>query len=388
MRSRGRNAACLVFLFAVSSCLLNAQARSGSPKPQSKPQTTSRKASSPPPKLHSAQLVNPEQGLAILGAALATKHPGRAGADCSHLVHAIYEKAGFPYTYVPSGDLYVGTDEFRRVAEPQAGDLVVWLGHTGIVVNPREHTFYSALRSGLLVQEYDSPYWKRRGRPHFLRYVREQGVPLLTASNRSASLKPVSMKTNESRDSIPPNRSPEDADEPDELTGSPGEQPSPVPALPGIVSVETDRPRPDEVRAALVQHFDDVEESLEARDVLKLYPSLVAFESFEVKKVHVKGDEGWAEIQVKEPSLISGNGSRDKKLAKVQRWNLRRQAADVWAVVLPSDATYVPREVAVHLMAHQLASLTDANSSSTGSGDDKARLARLLNVLLAETPSR
>jgi hypothetical protein len=332
--------------------------------------------------------VNPEQGLAILGAALATKHPGRAGADCSHLVHAIYEKAGFPYTYVPSGDLFVGTDEFRRVAEPQAGDLVVWLGHAGIVVNPREHTFYSALRSGLLVQEYDSPYWKRRGRPHFLRYVREQGVPLLTASNRSASLKPASLKSNGSRESTLSHQPPEDADEPDELTGSPGEQPSLVPALPGIVSVETDRPRPDEVRAALVQHFDDVEESLEARDVLKLYPSLVAFESFEVKKIHVKGDEGWAEIQVKEPSLISTNGSRDKKFAKVQRWNLRRQAADVWAVVLPSDATYVPREVAVHLMAHQLASLTDASPTATGSSDDKARLARLLNVLLAEAPSR
>jgi hypothetical protein len=332
--------------------------------------------------------VNPEQGLAILGSALATKHPGRAGADCSHLVHAIYEKAGFPYTYVPSGDLYVGTDEFRRVAEPQAGDLVVWLGHAGIVVSPREHTFYSALRSGLLVQEYDSPYWKRRGRPHFLRYVREQGVPLLTASNRGASLKPVSLKTNESRDSNAPNRSQEDASDPDEFTGFPGEQPSPVPALPGIVSVETDRPRPDEVRAALVQHFDDTEEALEARDVLKLYPSLVAFESFEVKKVHVKGDQGWAEVQFKEPSLISGNGSRDKKLAKVQRWNLHRQATDVWAVVLPPDVTFVPREVAVHLMAHQLASLTDANPTSTGRSDDKARLARLLNVLLAEAPSR
>jgi hypothetical protein len=388
MRSKGRDAACLTLLLAVSSCLLNAQARSSSPKPHPKPQTPSRKASSPPPKLPSAQLVNPEQGLAILGAALATKHPGRAGADCSHLVHAIYEKAGFPYTYVPSGDLFVGTDEFRRVAEPQAGDLVVWLGHAGIVVNPREHTFYSALRSGLLVQEYDSPYWKRRGRPHFLRYVREQGVPLLTASNRSASLKPASLKSNGSRESTLSHQPPEDADEPDELTGSPGEQPSLVPALPGIVSVETDRPRPDEVRAALVQHFDDVEESLEARDVLKLYPSLVAFESFEVKKIHVKGDEGWAEIQVKEPSLISTNGSRDKKFAKVQRWNLRRQAADVWAVVLPSDATYVPREVAVHLMAHQLASLTDTSPTATGSSDDKARLARLLNVLLAEAPSR
>ena len=371
---------------AVGSCLLSAQTRSNPPKAQPKPQTASRKPS-PPPKLPSAQLVNSEQGLAILGAALATKHPGRAGADCSHLVHAIYEKAGFPYMYVPSGDLYVGTDELRRVAEPQAGDLVVWLGHAGIVVNPREHTFYSALRSGLLVQEYDSPYWKRRGRPHFLRYVREQGVPLLTASNRGASLKPVSLRTNGPRDSNAANHPSEDTGEPDELTGSPGEQPSPVPTLPAIVSVETDRPRPDEVRVALLQHFDDTEGALEARDVLKLYPSLVAFESFEVKKVHVKGDQGWAEVQMKEPSVIS-NGSHDKRFAQVQRWNLRRQAADVWAVVLPSDATYVRREVAVHLMAHQLASLTDVNPTSSGSTDDKARLARLLNVLLAEAPSR
>jgi hypothetical protein len=330
-------------------------------------------------------LVNPEQGLAILGAALATKHPGRAGADCSHLVHAIYEKAGFSYTYVPSGDLYVGTDEFRRVAEPQAGDLVVWLGHAGIVVNPREHTFYSALRSGLLVQEYDSPYWKRRGRPHFLRYVREQGVPLLTASNRGASLKPVSLKTNDSRELTSANRTPEDTGDPEEFAGSPGEQPSPVPTLPGIVSVETDRPKTDELRSTLLQHFEDTGDTLEAHDVLKLYPSLVAFESFEVKKVHAKGDQGWVEVQFKEPSLISSDRGQVKRFSKVQRWNLRRQAAGVWAVVLPSDATYVPREVAVHLMAHQLALLTDANSSSNGSSDDKASLARWLNLLLAES---
>ena len=47
-------------------------------------------------------------------------------ADCSHLVHAIYLQAGFPYPYASSSDLYDGTDDFRRVNRPQPGDLVVW----------------------------------------------------------------------------------------------------------------------------------------------------------------------------------------------------------------------------------------------------------------------
>jgi cell wall-associated NlpC family hydrolase len=120
-----------MLLSMASSCLF-AQSRPSA-------QSASRKTSYVPAKPPAAKLLDSNQGLAILGAALETKHPGRPGADCSHLVHTIYEKAGFPYTYVPSSDLYVGTDEFRRVAQPQAGDLVVWLGHAGIV-SPSTHS--------------------------------------------------------------------------------------------------------------------------------------------------------------------------------------------------------------------------------------------------------
>src|ERR1700751_2362344 len=75
--------------------------------------------------------LSPDEGLAILSAALESRAPAlraEAHSDCSHLVHTIYERAGFPYPYVSSSDLYVGTDDFRRVAQPQAGDLIVWRG--------------------------------------------------------------------------------------------------------------------------------------------------------------------------------------------------------------------------------------------------------------------
>jgi cell wall-associated NlpC family hydrolase len=91
--------------------------------------------------------------------------------DCSHFVQYLYEQAGLYYGYAPSRTLYDGMEGFKRVAHPKPGDLIVWRGHVGIVVDPDETTFLSALRSGVKVSSYQSHYWLRRGKPHFLRYV-------------------------------------------------------------------------------------------------------------------------------------------------------------------------------------------------------------------------
>lgn len=91
--------------------------------------------------------------------------------DCSHFVQYLYEQAGLYYGYAPSRMLYEGMEGFKRVIHPKAGDLVVWRGHVGIVVDPEETTFLSALRSGVKVSSYKSHYWQRRGKPRFLRYV-------------------------------------------------------------------------------------------------------------------------------------------------------------------------------------------------------------------------
>ena len=91
--------------------------------------------------------------------------------DCSHFVQFLYEQAGLYYDYMPSRVLYAGIKEFKRVLHPRAGDLVVWKGHVGIVVDPKQKSFLSSLRSGVKESSYESNYWKRRGQPRFMRYV-------------------------------------------------------------------------------------------------------------------------------------------------------------------------------------------------------------------------
>jgi hypothetical protein len=126
------------------------------------------------------------EGLAIVRTALHSPHHA---PDCSHLVHALYERAGFPYDYAPSSDLYEGIDDFRRVTNPQPGDLTVWRGHAGIVVNPAQHSFFSMLSSGPGVDAWDSPYWKQWGRPHFFRYLKQPPSGTLSSSMRTTNLK-------------------------------------------------------------------------------------------------------------------------------------------------------------------------------------------------------
>jgi hypothetical protein len=117
------------------------------------------------------RLVNVHQGVMLVNIAREHREQVDHKPDCSHLVHQIYELSGFPYPYASSLDLYAGIDDFRRVPTPHPGDLVVWRGHVGIVINPAKHTFYSTFSSGLRTEYYDGPYWRTLGHPRFYRYV-------------------------------------------------------------------------------------------------------------------------------------------------------------------------------------------------------------------------
>lgn len=106
--------------------------------------------------------------------------------DCSHLVHDVYELAGYPYPYARSIDLYAGIKNFARVPKPQPGDLIVWRGHVGIVVNPKEHSFYSSVSTGLQTEFYDELAWKKRGHARFYRYVMVRRPRIDVAGSRQA----------------------------------------------------------------------------------------------------------------------------------------------------------------------------------------------------------
>jgi hypothetical protein len=146
-----------------------------------------------------ASLISSDQGLAIIGAALESRKFADSNADCSNLVHAIYERAGLTYSYANSSELYRGVKEFRRILDPQPGDLVVWRGHVGIVISPVQHSFFSAMRSGRGVEFYDSPYWQARGRPRFFRHLRVALRTQFSASTRNANLQSRGSSNAESR---------------------------------------------------------------------------------------------------------------------------------------------------------------------------------------------
>jgi hypothetical protein len=343
-----------------------------------------------PAKRQSPRVLSPDEGLAILGAALESRGPGRraeARSDCSHLVHRIYEKAGFPYTYMSSSDFYTGTEEFQRVAQPQPGDLVVWRGHAGIVVNPRQHTFFSALRSGFGVESYDSAYWMGRGHPHFLRYVKRTPASVMASSSRAVSLKPTGMHGSGSVDTMPPKTGHSSENEESEDDSAPRLEAPSVSSVPGLVVVKSSKPSPEQVRAALLAGFREAAAALQGQDVFKLPSPLISFDNFKILRIQRQGDQGWAELQISGPDPIVGRSTRLKKVAQRQHWSLRRRNADTWELLLPKDALYLPRDLAVRVLAHQLATLSQAGSVAAGDHDKQAQLARWLDVLLDDSRS-
>src|SRR5579863_545531 len=125
----------------------------------------------------SQRLVSTQEGRAIVNVAWQLEQVESGAADCSHLVHAIYASAGFEYPYATSFEIYAGNENFARVKAPHPGDVIAWPGHVGIVVDPLQHSFYSLVRTGLEAQDYESAYWRSRGRPRFYRYkVEKAGV--------------------------------------------------------------------------------------------------------------------------------------------------------------------------------------------------------------------
>ncbi|HET6179525.1 MAG TPA: CHAP domain-containing protein [Candidatus Sulfotelmatobacter sp.] len=155
----------LAMFCCLALCVSSAQ--QASPEPAASRQDASGSRARKPDKTLTA-----DDGLSVIAAALDSKVPRDSAHDCSHLVHAIYQRAGFPYAYASSTDLYDGVEGFLQVTHPQPGDVIVWPGHAGIVVRPSRHVFFSFLTAGPGTDDYHSQYWVGRGQPRFYRYIK------------------------------------------------------------------------------------------------------------------------------------------------------------------------------------------------------------------------
>jgi hypothetical protein len=339
-------------------------------------------ASSSPAKLaaqtksRALRLLTSDEGLAVLSAALESRANSDSESDCSHLVHAIYERAGFPYSYANSTSLYAGKAGFERVARPQPGDLVVWPGHVGIAVNPAQRSFFSALRSGLGVEPYDSPYWKERGRPRFLRYVTKA-----PAANRVAfSSDESNLKTVANTDPRPLSSRNMSYDVTLD-SGRPQTLADPARKVPSVATIHSGRPTPGEVTDALEPIFSETGERLRGLDMLNPSKPLMVFDQLSVERVHLQRDRGWAEVRIGGAWMLSTQKTNSVKHDEWQRWPILRKH-DTWEVTIPSEAIYIRSDVAVRVLAHQLSALTDDTAGAPGMAGEKLQLSRLLNVFL------
>ena len=357
-------------------------------------------APSPQQSESNSRLLTAKEGRAIVNTAWGWEPSTEGVNDCSHLVHQVYVLAGYDYPYASSFDIYAGNENFGRVKMPQAGDVVAWPGHVGIVVDPLQHSFYSLVSTGLEAQKYTGPYWRSRGRPRFYRFRVEDSGDMTIAK---AAATPGVSKSVEQRKGTAiagarapaeysaPNKAPKAASERTAVlsrrvsTATP-EPPAVTAEIPQSIAIAAANKLPtrSEVAAAISELSSATGDVLRASDPSKLQMPVVVYERLEVGRVEIKREHGWARATIDSRAMIAGGGTDLKRRRERVRWELRRTETG-WEAVTPTDRTYVPRDVAVRHLAGQLARLTASDGAATHEemvARQESQIANLLSSLL------
>jgi len=347
-----------------------------------------------------SRLMNAKEGRSIVNAALEQDGLASEAQDCSHVVHQIYASAGFDYPYASSFDLYVGHENFLRVKIPRPGDLIVWPGHVGIVVDPVEHSFYSLVSTGLEVQDYEAPYWKSRGRPRFYRY-RIARAGIVTAARTSTTGRLPNTANQPGAATVVAERFPVEnsasnlplktVSDRTPAIDAPADPPAPASAakaldVPSSVIITTGNiaPTRNQVANGISGLSSAAGDVLRTENPLKLRLPVLIVEHFSVERVEFERDRGWAHLQIVSRVSIADGQTHVKQRREKIRWELRRTESG-WEAVAPSDRTYVPQDVAVRNLAAQLASLTGSDGAAAHQAAvlrQESQLANLLSALL------
>ena len=312
--------------------------------------------------------------------------------DCSHLVHDIYEQAGYPYPYASSRDLYLGTENFVRVRAPHPGDLIVWRGHVGIVLDPHEHSFFSSVNSGPRTEYYNSAYWRARGIPRFYRYLTdtpsktesstteragrgpEQGPGVPGATGRGAIYGPTVEAVKTSPTKIPV------ADQSEDVVES---KAGAVGASQIVLHVSGKQPAAAEVAQGLAATNRDAGEILRTDNLEKLGRPVMIYQDLRVTDVAIKGKRGSAQVEIDCIALLAGGRIDTRRDGEEFGLEIQRTKKG-WVMNPPTENTFVPRDAALRILAARLAALTQHDDTSATKEREQAQIIRLLNLLVEE----
>lgn len=284
--------------------------------------------------------------------------------DCSHLVHDIYEMAGLHYSYVPSTDLYRGVDAFERVRAPQPGDLIVWRGHVGVVVDPTEHSFYSSLSTGPKVDTYDSPAWRSRGPARFFRYLLHPGDRVQSDSTAMTA----AVAEPDSPESEPPSDTPK--------SSRATQAASPLwPESTEVVPVNRDHPTKAAFQQGLLQLWSNASD--ERQDRWEQAADVVIVESLKIVRLHLQGKSGDVEARIKSAGHLTADAADARASNQNVRLHLVRQK-NGWRLADASGRMYLSGNAAVIAVSDRLSGIARENASRT----EQVQTANLLNAIL------
>jgi len=307
-------------------------------------------------------------------------------SDCSHLVHAVYEQSGFPYDYASSRELYVGSTSFTRVRSPQAGDLVVWRGHVGIVLDPKEHSFFSFVRSGPDTQFYDSPYWRSRGLARFYRYMTDKplGPRRTLEASRHTGQQPLPAASRSSE-----NRPPSKLTTSNSATASDLSSSGTVDTYREIIlQVAGKSPAPSEVAAAFAEMNRAFGESLRTRSLSSLGKPIpvIFYREVRVSAVQINGKRGTALV-----SIASLGAPPNTQVGRPPRWEEQTLAFEKtkrgWVMGPVRETAYVSREVALEALSARLAALAQNRDTTPEQEREQKQIIRFLNMLVPDDAS-
>lgn len=329
-----------------------------------------------------ARPVTKAEGRLIVLATSSADKATESESDCSHLVHDVYERAGFSYRYVNSRDLYTGNANFVRVHFPQPGDLIVWRGHVGIVIDPKEHSFFSSLRAGVDTQFYDSSYWRARGFARFYRYVTDK--PFRSAETLAAERR-LSRKGDFARSGETEKSASLSTKKPAVASATEvGDVPAsvdPGPPREKLLKISGRLPAPEEVASALAEINEDSASMLRDASLSNPGRLVIVYGDLQVTGVHVKGLRGTAETRVE--SLASLPAGENEAASRWKNVSLELQKTRRgWVMKRSAEEIYIPREAALQVLTERLALLTQAADASPQQAREQGEIIRFLNLLL------
>jgi hypothetical protein len=301
------------------------------------------------------RMVSREEGEAVVWVAWELRRGLGSKPDCSHFVNMVYTRAGLDYEYASTDAIFEGIEFFRRVSEPQPGDLVAWKGHVGLVVDPDEHSFYSSVRSGFAIENYRSDYWTSRGPSRFYRYVTDENHSARLAAHLSTMhfMLPPTQSASASRlgpgtDQVLHGTNSRRHSANTITKPSAGDS-----EVSDVIFVSSnDKPSKEEIRQAVIHLADANGDRVFQLPALPSNRAVVVVEQITVNELDLRDLSGWAELEAQDKGLAASRSRQRDVNQTPTRWRLTlRHEEPGWMLLVPRDRIYLRREVATRVIS-------------------------------------